>query len=195
MKRKKYLKLLSLLVVMSTLIFLGCSSNDDEPDNSGLTTDSLSSIPYRDLSGTWLIESLKESDSGKVININKTVTINKFEPVQSSDNIISSISNNLQTWAHNYDDLVSYSFDDEEKTSFATVAFVKDENKTLNSSAVFSIAFSVTTKQSDLLLIESFVLSSFNISEKGMVAKVSSYAHAYDGTVTSYVGAITMKKI
>lgn len=194
MKRTKFFKLLSLFVVMSAFILAGCSSKDDEPNNpddNGSGSESISTIPYKDLWGTWQIESIKDSESGKVVNINHVVTIGMFEPQQSSDDAGSFIAYNIETWAHSYDNLVSYSVNDKEDSSFATISFVKDKNKALNTSEVFSIIFSIGSKE----LVETFVLSDLTASNKSIVAKTSAYGYTYDGNVTMYSGAITMKKL
>lgn len=194
MKRTNYFKLISLFVVMSALFLAGCAS-DDEPNDKVSVSDAFITVPYLDLTGQWLIEGIKDSESGKSVNINKVITINRFEPIQSSNDVVSLLGNNLQSWAHTYDDLVIYSSDDEEKSTFAIISFAKDIDKALNTSTVSSISFTLATKESDRLLIESFVLSQLKIFDNKMIANTGAFGHTFDGSVTSYSGPITLKKL
>ncbi|MDE7431252.1 MAG: hypothetical protein K2N34_04980 [Lachnospiraceae bacterium] len=198
MKQSNFLKTLSLFFVVIVTMFTlaSCSSDKDEPENpdnsgSGFGTEAM--IPYSSLPGTWIIESIKDSETGKVISINQTIKINNFEPKQEPSNVVT--NQGYQVWAETYFDVLSYQNLEKEENSYIIIGFSKYENKVLQSSLVYSVTFPVTIKNDDSNIIKSFSLADLHLSGKQLVAKESAYG-MMEGTNAIHVsGSVTMKKL
>ncbi|MDE6008382.1 MAG: hypothetical protein K2G90_04165 [Muribaculaceae bacterium] len=198
MKQSILLKTLSLLLIVIATMFsvVSCSSDKDEPQNpdnseSGNGTDSM--IPYTSLPGTWLIESIKDSQTGKVTSINQTIKINNFEPKQESSNVVT--NQGYQVWAETYFDVLGYQNFGVEEYSYVIMGFSKAENRDLKSSLVYSVSFPVTIENDDSHIIKSFSLADLHLSGKQLVAKESAYG-IMEGTNAIHIsGSITMKKL
>ncbi len=192
MKRTNYFKLLSLFVVMYAVVVAGgCSSIDGEPENQQIS-ETISSIPYSDIIGSWTIESITDSETGKVTPINLNIKVNLFSPIQESTNVAT--ENGYQYWAEAYDDLISYSNSIEEEFSVGIVGFCKGNNENLQSSLVYSFSFGVTIEKEDSYDAYSFSLSDFVLSGKVLKAKHSSYIFGSGTNISTVSGTITMKK-
>ena len=194
MKQFNFLKTLSFLfmVIATTFALASCSSDKDEPenpDNSGYT---LSTIPYTDLYGTWLIQNIKNSETGTVVEIDQKIGIGNFSPNQSSDNVTDLL--NYQIWSTSYDDVITYDTGEGEQSAYATITFYKENKWSLKSSRVASLIFTLSSNKEGMPYVQSFVMNDLSFSDGILTAKTCAYGTS-DDLMNPINGSITMKKL
>lgn len=174
MKRTNYFKLLSLFAVMSAFVLAGCSSKDDEPENpddNGQEVNTGAMIKSSELPGTWVVESIKDADTGKVTAINQTVHIANFTPTQEHSDVTT--SNGFELWAEGFDNILNYdnSVDDDHKGIL--FGFCKEKGKGLGFSLIYEIIFTTDTyidKEEDKDRIQIYTLADLHLSGNVLTA-------------------------
>lgn len=184
-----------LLLIITVVAFVGCSK--DEPKNSdingaGFGTEAM--IPYSTLKGTWIIESIQDSKTGKETEINQTVYIGDFTPKQESSNVVT--QNGYQFWGESYFDLLSYTgLSGEKENAYVIMGFCKEQNKGLLSSLLYEITFTTSSYNENTSLMQGYVLTDFRLSGKELLAKNSVYNYVKDTNSMQIVGTIKMIKL
>lgn len=203
MKQSNFLKTLSLLFVVmaTTFAFASCSSDKDEPENpdnsgSGIGTEAM--ISYTSLPGTWLIESIKDSETGKVTSINQKVTIKEFEITREhvdSDDIES--ENGYEFWAEGYSDIMDYDNSVDSDHKGIIFGCCEQQNKGLGSTLIYEMLFTTETyiDNEGNSQIQIFVLSDLHLSGNVLTAYESTYSSLPAPYVPQILGTITMKKL
>ena len=193
MKKSNFVKTLSLsLVVIAAFVLASCSSDKDEPENPDNSGFSMSTVPYSELYGTWLIQNIKNAETGVVEVINQEIGIGKFSPIQSSDNITEIL--NYQLWATSYDDIITYVTDEGNQSSNVTISFYKDKKWGLSSSRVVGFTFALSSNKDGMPYVQSFVMNGLSLSDGILTSETSAYGTSAD-LMNPISGSITMKKL
>lgn len=197
MKQKNILKTLSLflVVVVSALATASCSSDDEEPDFFGTGTVNVRSmIPYSEIYGTWIIEGIKDSESGVVTPINQKITIADFTPIIDS---LPVRAEDYDLWGYEYSDILSYDDQnlDDDKSVIILINFCKKNQQSLDSSLISTLYFGAKINSNISSLTQSFFLSSFKFSDGLLQCSNSVYEYKAEGKLKSINGVVSMRKL
>lgn len=201
MKQFNLLKSLSLFIIaMATAVaFSCCSSDKDEPENpdhsdseSGFGTESM--IPYTSLPGTWVIESIKETETGAVTKINQTITIKKFDVTREHVDPADIVTDDgYEFWGEGYDDILSYDNNVDNDHHGILFGFCKPQNKGLGSTLIYQMTLTIKCFDNEGdNITQVFSLTDLHLSGNTLTAKESAYSSL---TTPMIVGTLTMKKL
>ena len=180
------------------LLLVVCSScgGDDEPDYDDSNLPELTTgISPSIFPGTWIIESVKQIYTDKVIPINKEFTVLPFQVTQTSPNDVTKYSDGSEEWGEPYFNLISVPTINGTSYGEAGMSYFKRKGTNLSNSTVTIIMLNFPDYNENGRY--GLLLSDMEFSDGVLIAKNGGFNYeetSFNDNDFAYIGEVRLRK-